>query len=124
MMIRCAFWDLMSKGDLDTDANGNAGRASAILIMVFNFHLSVIKKYSFGDVSDKNVAFLYCLIDEISKFDYPSVRRTLLDFCSKFPRLGQNLRIFMRRHFKEDTDLSRKNFIMRLILEMRECEQF
>ncbi|EUB59606.1 WD repeat-containing protein 44 [Echinococcus granulosus] len=104
IMVRCAFWDVMAKEEMTKESKTNAGKAIGILAAVYDFPLTMLKKFNFGDDSEPNVALLSAVVTELTTTAF---RKTLEKFAyvaSKSPKLGRNLRIFMRRLCKSHPD--------------------
>ncbi|KAL5966393.1 Nucleolar MIF4G domain-containing protein 1 [Taenia solium] len=120
IMVRCAFWDVMAKEELTKDSKVNAGKAIGILAAVYDFPLTTLKKFNFGDGSEANVALLSAVVIELTTTAF---RKTLEKFAyvaSRSPKLGRNLRIFMRRMCKSCPDEACRSYLGRLVSELRD----
>ncbi|CAH8639860.1 unnamed protein product [Heterobilharzia americana] len=128
MMIKCGFWDILNNTNLTVEAKSNAGRALGLICLVYNFPLTVLKNYNFGDSSQGNIAFLQYAIMELCIGEYQNVLTKLMQL-SAYTRLCRNCRIFMRKHFinvtdDEKVDKNTKAVIAKLVIDMREAESF
>ncbi|CAH8874891.1 unnamed protein product [Trichobilharzia szidati] len=128
MMIKCGFWDVLNNTNLTVEAKSNAGRALGLICLVYNFPLTVLKNYNFGDNSEGNIAFLKHTLMELCTGEYQNVLAKLMQL-SVYTRLSRNCRIFMRKHFinvTDDTkvDVNTKAVIVKLVTDMREAESF
>ncbi|VDK36812.1 unnamed protein product [Taenia asiatica] len=120
IMVRCAFWDVMAKEELTKESKVNAGKAIGILAAVYDFPLTILKKFNFGDGSEANVALLSAVVIELTT---TTLRKTLEKFAyvaSRSPKLGRNLRIFMRRLSKSCPDEACRSYLGRLVSELRD----
>ncbi|CDI96519.2 expressed protein [Echinococcus multilocularis] len=120
IMVRCAFWDVMAKEELTKESKTNAGKAIGILAAVYDFPLTMLKKFNFGDDSEPNVALLSAVVTELTTTAF---RKTLEKFAyvaSKSPKLGRNLRIFLRRLCKSHPDEAYRSYLGRLVSELRD----
>ncbi|KAL5112150.1 Glutathione hydrolase 1 proenzyme [Taenia crassiceps] len=120
IMVRCAFWDVMAKEELTKESKTNAGKAIGILSAVYDFPLTVLKKFNFGDESEANVALLSAVVIELTTTAF---RKTLEKFAyvaSRSPKLGRNLRIFMRRLCKSCPNEACRSYLGRLVSELRD----
>ncbi|VDM15939.1 unnamed protein product [Hydatigera taeniaeformis] len=120
IMVRCAFWDVMAKEGLTKESKTNAGKAIGILAAVYDFPLTILKKFNFGDGSEGNVALLSAVIMELTTTAF---RKTLEKFAyvaNRSPKLGRNLRIFMRRLCKDCPNVACRSYLTRLVSELRD----
>ncbi|CAH8681422.1 unnamed protein product [Schistosoma rodhaini] len=129
MMIKCGFWDILNNNNLTIEAKSNAGRALGLLCLVYNFPLTVLKNYNFGDNSEGNIAFLQYTIMELCTGEYQIVLSKFMQL-STYTRLCRNCRIFMRKHLINEMDNNSqfdcnfKAIVMKLVTDMREAESF
>ncbi|CAH8649917.1 unnamed protein product [Schistosoma mattheei] len=129
MMIKCGFWDILNNTNLTVKAKSNAGQALGLLCLVYNFPLTVLKNYNFGDTSEGNIAFLQYTIMELCTGEYQNVLAKLLQL-SAYTRLCRNCRIFMRKHLINEMvaddkfDSNLKAIVTKLVSDMREAESF
>nr|CDS30216.1 nucleolar MIF4G domain containing protein 1 [Hymenolepis microstoma] len=120
MMVRCAFWDVMSKEELTKEAKCNAGKALGILASVYDFPLTLLKKFNFGDESEANVGLLSALVTELASAEFKKTLEKFAHVASDNPRLGRNLRIFMRRLNKTHPDEACRSYLSRLVSDLRD----
>ncbi|CAH8294387.1 unnamed protein product [Schistosoma turkestanicum] len=129
MMIKCGFWDILNNNNLTVEAKSNAGRALGLICLVYNFPLTVLKNYNFGDNSEGNIAFLQHTIMELCTGEYQNVLGKFMQL-STYTRLCRNCRIFMRKHLinnnttNEKFDSNLKAIVTKLVSDMRETETF
>ncbi|VDP32618.1 unnamed protein product [Schistosoma margrebowiei] len=129
MMIKCGFWDILNNTNLTVKAKSNAGQALGLLCLVYNFPLTVLKNYNFGDTSEGNIAFLQYTIMELCTGEYQYVLAKLMQL-SAYTRLCRNCRIFMRKHLINEMvaddkfDSNLKAIVTKLVSDMREAESF
>ncbi|CAI2736783.1 unnamed protein product [Schistosoma spindalis] len=129
MMIKCGFWDILNNANLTVKAKSNAGQTLGLLCLVYNFPLTVLKNYNFGDTSEGNIAFLQYTIMELCTGEYQNVLAKLMQL-SAYTRLCRNCRIFMRKHLINEMvaddkfDSNLKAIVTKLVSDMRETESF
>ncbi|VUZ39607.1 unnamed protein product, partial [Hymenolepis diminuta] len=114
MMVRCAFWDVMSKQELTKEAKCNAGKAIGILASVYDFPLTLLKKFNFGDESEANVGLLSSLVTELTSTAFKKTLEKFARVASDNPKLGRNLRIFIRRLSKTHPDEACRSYLTKL----------
>ncbi|CAL8068736.1 unnamed protein product [Calicophoron daubneyi] len=119
MMIKCAFWDVLKKSDLSVNAKANAGRALGLLSVVYDFPLTVLKNFDFGDASEGNTMFLRCALIEMCTTDYQKAL-TKVQQLSCYTRLSGNCCIFIRKHFSNEEDANIRASLLRLASDMRD----
>ncbi|KAM3183157.1 hypothetical protein ACTXT7_010912 [Hymenolepis weldensis] len=120
MMVRCAFWDVMSKQELTKEAKCNAGKAIGILASVYDFPLTLLKKFNFGDESDANVGLLSSLVTELTSTAFKKTLEKFARVASDNPKLGRNLRIFIRRLSKTHPDEACRSYLTKLFSDLRD----
>ncbi|KAM7539772.1 hypothetical protein Aperf_G00000021606 [Anoplocephala perfoliata] len=120
MMVRCSFWDVMGKEELTKEAKGNAGKAIGILASVYDFPLTLLKKFDFGDESEANTGLLSALVTELTSASFKKTLEKFAYVASNSPKLGRNLRIFMRRLSKTHPDEACRAYLARLVSELRD----
>ncbi|VDO15766.1 unnamed protein product [Rodentolepis nana] len=120
MMVRCAFWDVMSKEELTKEAKCNAGKALGILASVYDFPLTLLKKFNFGDESEANVGLLSALVTELTSTEFKKTLEKFAHVASDNPKLGRNLRIFMRRLNKTHPDEACRSYLSKLVADLRD----
>uniref|UniRef100_A0A5K3F4C1 MI domain-containing protein n=2 Tax=Mesocestoides corti TaxID=53468 RepID=A0A5K3F4C1_MESCO len=120
LMIRCAFWDVMAKDELTKEAKSNAGRAIGILASVFDFPLTLLKKFNFGDESEANVVLLSSMINELTNMSFNKTLEKFAYVANNSPKLGRNLRIFMRKLSRNHPSEACRSYLSRLVSDLRD----
>ncbi|VDN13421.1 unnamed protein product [Dibothriocephalus latus] len=120
MLIRCAFWDVMSKENLTREAKSNVGRAIGMLAVVYDFSLAVLKKFNFGDASEANTTLLSAVLQEFTGSSFGKTLQKFAHFASAYPKMGRNLRIFMRKLGNTCNNEAFRVFLSKLASELRD----
>ncbi|KAL7063146.1 hypothetical protein AAHC03_01511 [Spirometra sp. Aus1] len=120
LLIRCAFWDVMSKENLTREAKSNIGKAIGMLAVVYDFSLVVLKKFNFGDASMANTSLLSAVLREFTGSSFGKTLQKFAHFANAYPKVGRNLRIFMRKLSSTCDDEAFRAFLSKLASELRD----
>ncbi|BHF58688.1 Nucleolar MIF4G domain-containing protein 1 [Sparganum proliferum] len=120
LLIRCAFWDVMSKEYLTREAKSNIGKAIGMLSVVYDFSLVVLKKFNFGDASVANTSLLSAVLQEFTGSSFGKTLQKFAHFANAYPKVGRNLRIFMRKLSSTCDDEAFRAFLLKLASELRD----
>nr|VZI20580.1 unnamed protein product [Spirometra erinaceieuropaei] len=120
LLIRCAFWDVMSKENLTREAKSNIGKAIGMLAVVYDFSLVVLKKFNFGDASVANTSLLSAVLREFTGSSFGKTLQKFAHFANAYPKVGRNLRIFMRKLSSTCDDEAFRAFLSKLASELRD----
>ncbi|VDL95896.1 unnamed protein product [Schistocephalus solidus] len=120
LLMRCAFWDVMSKENLTREAKSNVGKAIGMLSVVYDFSLAVLKKFNFGDASEANTTLLSAVLLEFTGSSFDKTLQKFAHFANAYPKVGRNLRIFMRKLSSTCNDEAFRAFLSKLASELRD----